>query len=169
MKNKIIIPTILFIAALIFSFFALSQEKNKSQLQANEPTNQENQQSNSTLSQEKNKNQALTEKTMPNTEPKVESKKDQSESQIILFYGDGCPHCAIVEEYIKENSIGDKISFAQKEVYYNQNNAKELEVKAKICGLSTDSIGVPFLWDGEDCLIGDQDIINFFKQKTNGQ
>jgi glutaredoxin len=133
MKNKIIIPTILFIVVLIFSFFALSQEKNKSQLQTNEPTSQENQQS----------------------------------SQIILFYGDGCPHCAIVEEYIKENSIGDKISFTQKEVYYNQNNAKELEAKAKICGLPADSIGVPFLWDGEKCLIGDQPIIDFFKLKLS--
>ena len=89
------------------------------------------------------------------------------QSQIILFYGDGCPHCAIVEEYIKENNINDKISFAQKEVYYNQSNAKELEAKAKICELPTDSIGVPLLWDGEKCLIGDQDIINFFKQKSD--
>jgi glutaredoxin len=135
MNKKIIFPTILFIAVLIFSFFALSQEKSKSQNQTNETTATEN----------------------------------QSASQIILFYGDGCPHCKIVEEYIKENKIRDKIPFAQKEVYYNQNNAKELEAKAKICGLPTDSIGVPFLWNGEKCLIGDQDIINFFKQKTNGQ
>lgn len=134
MKNKLTIPTILFIAVLIFSFFVLSQEKNKNQT----PTN----------------------------ETKTENR---SESQIILFYGDGCPHCKIVEEYINENSIQNKISFVQKEVYYNQNNAKELEAKAKNCGLPTDSIGVPFLWDGEKCLIGDQDIINFFKQQTNEQ
>ena len=134
MKNKILIPTILFAVVLIFSFFALSQEKDKNQISTNETV----------------------------------AKEGQSADQVILFYGDGCPHCAIVEEYIKENSIGDKISFAQKEVYYNQNNAKELETKAKICGLPTDSIGVPFLWNGEDCLIGDQDIINFFKQTTNG-
>ena len=103
-------------------------------------------------------------------EPSNNQENQQKEqSQIILFYGDGCPHCAIVEEYIKENNINDKISFAQKEVYYNQSNAKELETKAKICGLATDSIGVPFLWDGEKCLIGDQDIINFIKQKTNEQ
>ena len=135
MKNKIIIPTILFIVVLIFSFFALSQEKKENQALTNETTTTEN----------------------------------QSESQIILFYGDGCPHCKIVEEYINESNIQNKISFAQKEVYYNQNNAKELEAKAKICGLPTDSIGVPFLWDGEKCLIGDQDIINFFKQKINRQ
>jgi len=135
MNQKIIIPTILFIVVLIFSFFALSQEKDKNQISTNETVAEEN----------------------------------QSADQIILFYGDGCPHCAIVEEYIKENSVDDKISFAQKEVYYNQNNAKELEAKAKICGLPTNSIGVPFLWDGEKCLIGDQDIINFFKKKTNEQ
>lgn len=135
MNKKIIIPTILFIAVLIFSFFALSQERSKNQSLNNEPAKEEN----------------------------------QSTSQIILFYGDGCPHCKIVEEYINENNIQNKISFIQKEVYYNQNNASELETKAKICGLPTDSIGVPFLWDGERCLIGDQDIIDFFKQKTNEQ
>ena len=135
MNKKIIIPTILFIAILVFSFFVLSQEKNKNQPQTNKPTKEENQQTN----------------------------------KVILFYGDGCPHCAIVEKYIEENKIKDKISFAQKEVYYNQSNAKELEEKAKICGLPTDSIGVPFLWNGEKCLIGDQDIIDFFKQKTGEQ
>lgn len=133
MKNKIIIPTILFIAVLVFSFFAFSQERNKSQTLANEPTNQ----------------------------------KNQPTSEIVLFYGLGCPHCAIVEEYIKQNNIQSKISFVQKEVYYNQNNAKELEEKAKICGLPTNLIGVPFLWDGKRCIIGDRDIINFFKQKIN--
>jgi glutaredoxin len=134
MKNKIIIPTILFIAVLIFSFFVLLREKNKNQ--TNETTTTEN----------------------------------QSSDQIILFYGDGCPHCAIVEDYINKNKIQEKIPLIQKEVYYNQNNAKDLKAKAKICGLPTDSIGVPFLWDGEKCLIGNQDIINFFKQKlTNGQ
>jgi len=135
MNKKIFIPTILFIAVLIFSFFALSQEKSKNQIQTNELAKEEN----------------------------------QPASQIILFYGDGCPHCAIVEEYIEKNRTKDKVPFAQKEVYYNQSNAKELEAKAKVCGLPTDSIGVPFLWDGEKCLIGDQDIIDFFKQKTNGQ
>lgn len=121
MKNKVIIPTILFIVVLIFSFFVFSQERNK----------------------------------------------NQKASEIILFYGQGCPHCAIVEEYIKENNIQDKISFVQKEVYYNQNNAKELEAKAKACGLPLNLIGVPFLWDGKNCLVGDQDIINFFKEKIS--
>lgn len=126
MKNKIIIPTILFIVVLIFSFSLLLQKKDNNHQQ-------------------------------------------NGQSQIILFYGIGCPHCAIVEEYIKNNNIESKISFAQKEVYYNQTNQNELTEKAKICGIPETDIGVPLLWDGEKCLIGDVDIINFLKEKTNSQ
>jgi glutaredoxin len=99
----------------------------------------------------------------------VQDNQQTEENQIILYYGDGCPHCAIVEDYIKENNIKEKLSFEEKEVYYNQNNANDLAQKAQICGISTGSIGVPFLWDGSECYVGDQDIINFFKQKINGQ
>ena len=135
MKDKIIIPTVLFAAVLIFSFFVLPLEKDKSQLPINEPPIQENQES----------------------------------GQIILFYADSCPHCAIVEKYIEDNDIKGKISFTQKEVSRSQNNIGELTEKAEICGLSTDSIGVPFLWDGKNCLIGDQKIIAFFKKQTDEQ
>lgn len=90
-------------------------------------------------------------------------------NQIVLYYGEGCPHCAKVEEFIKENKIEEKVQFARKEVWYNQINAAELGEKAKICGLKTDTVGVPFLWDGSKCLIGDQDIINFFKTKADIQ
>lgn len=133
MKNKIIIPTILFGIILVFSFLVLSQEKNVTQ----NPIN----------------NSVVSEK--------------QDENQIIFFYGDGCPHCAIVEEFIKENRVSEKIAFSTKEVYNNRNNSKQLEEKATACGMPTDSIGVPFLWDGEKCLVGDQDIIEFFKSKIN--
>lgn len=92
-----------------------------------------------------------------------------AESGIVLFYGEGCPHCANVDKYVEDNNIKSKISFTNKEVFYNQKNAEEMAAKAKICGMQTNSIGVPFLWDGEKCLIGDQDIINFFKTKIETQ
>lgn len=91
------------------------------------------------------------------------------ENKIILFYGDGCPHCLIVEEYIKKNDIESRISFLQKEVYYHKGNQKELFEKAKLCGIPENYIGVPLLWDGETlkCFVGDREIIEFFEQKTN--
>lgn len=129
MKNKLVIPTILFVVVFVFLFFALLQGKNQTKT---------------------NKTGAI---------------ENQPAGQIILFYGEGCPHCALVDEYIKENKVKDKVSFVQKEVYYNESNLRELKAKAEVCGLSADSVGVPFLWDGERCLIGDQNVINFFKQK----
>lgn len=58
--------------------------------------------------------------------PKAQAQADkptdqtgQQASQIILFYGDGCPHCALVEEYVNQNGVEAQISFAKKEVYYN--------------------------------------------------
>jgi glutaredoxin len=89
----------------------------------------------------------------------------QATSGIILYYGDGCPHCALVEEYVSKNGIEAKVPFIKKEVYNNKQNASELVTKAQACGIPTDLIGVPFLWDGATCLVGDEPIIDFFKEK----
>jgi len=83
----------------------------------------------------------------------------------ILFYGDTCPHCKIVEQYISDNQILNKMPLAQKEVYKNQTNAAEMVVAARACGLSQNDLGVPFLWVDNKCLSGDTDIVNFFKTK----
>lgn len=101
--------------------------------------------------------------------PEVDNNLNQGEirdGEIILFYGDGCPHCAIVEEYVSKNGIEAKVPFVKKEVYKNQQNSADLMERARACDMSTGSIGVPFLWDGEKCLTGDKDIIEFFSAKS---
>lgn len=86
---------------------------------------------------------------------------------IVLYYGDGCPHCANVDKFIEENKVGEKVSFEKKEVFNNRANARDMGSKAKMCKIDTTSgMGVPFLWDGEKCYQGDVDVINFFKSKT---
>ncbi len=96
------------------------------------------------------------------------NKKPESNG-IILFYREDCLHCQNVEKYIEDNKIGEKVKFEKKEIYYDTNNAEILVEKAKICGLSTEEIGVPFLWDGKNCIVGDQDIINFFGSQIKGK
>jgi len=104
---------------------------------------------------EKNKNQQL-----------IEIILNTIENRMIFFYGDGCPHCAKVEEFFKENDVESKTQFEKKEIYNDKLNAQLLFLVAqRKCNLSTDKIGVPFLWDGSKCIVGDGDIINFFKQK----
>lgn len=86
-------------------------------------------------------------------------------SSIVLFYGDGCPHCAIVEEYLNRNKVTEQVSFERKEVYRNKQHANELSQVAQACGFPLNEIGVPFLWDGQGCLVGDRDIISFFERQ----
>lgn len=84
----------------------------------------------------------------------------------IFFYGNTCPHCVDVEEWMNENKIEEKIEIIKKEVYNNKENAKELVEAAKKCGLPTDSIGVPFLFAEGKCFIGTPDVVNFLAQKA---
>ena len=85
--------------------------------------------------------------------------------KMILFYSNSCSHCKVVEEYISANNVKAKFQFQELEVSQNQANAVLLEQKAKQCGLDTSQgLGVPFFFDGEKCLSGDQDIINYFQK-----
>lgn len=86
-----------------------------------------------------------------------------NQPKTILFYGDVCPHCQNVEDYLEKNP--STVKFRHLEVYRNRQNSVLMESKAKLCGLETDSVGVPFLFDGKNCLVGDQDIINWFQQQ----
>ena len=92
----------------------------------------------------------------------------QRDTDIILFYGDTCPHCKIVEEYINKNNITRYIKFQNLEIYNNRNNAKIMLEKQDLCkDLSDDDKGgVPFLYSSEKCVVGDQPVIDFLKAKA---
>lgn len=141
-KIKLIVIGLLFLGVALLSFGALFKNSNSVNYNQN-PAASNN------LTNQKNKIQDL----------------NSNSSKLILFYGQGCPHCANVEDYLKSNP--PKFNLEQKEVYYNQNNQKELISQAKSCGLPENQIGVPFLWTGKDCIIGDTPIINYFKNLNN--
>lgn len=94
-----------------------------------------------------------------------------SNPDFILYYGSTCPHCKTVEKYIADNGLEQKLKIAQKEVFENQDNNTELVDKATICDIDTNKLGVPLLWDNlnSKCYEGDQEIINFLKQKAGIQ
>jgi len=43
----------------------------------------------------------------------------EDSNQIILYYGETCPHCKIVEQYILENKVDSKLKITQKVVINN--------------------------------------------------
>lgn len=85
-------------------------------------------------------------------------------SGIVEFYGQGCPHCADVDAFVKANNINQKVKFTQLEVWYNKSNASLLGQVVQKCGINASTVGVPFLYDGNGkCFIGETDVINFYK------
>lgn len=91
----------------------------------------------------------------------------ENEAQIIFYWGESCPHCENVKNYITTNSVDSKIKITYKEVYYHQQNKKDLETIARQCQLDTSQgIGVPlaFFKTTSQCLVGDQPIISQIKQ-----
>lgn len=80
----------------------------------------------------------------------------------ILFYGQGCPHCVKIEEYIRNNDLDLEIE--KKEVYQNQENAKEFN---NICDQEEISLmdrGVPLLYSKGECFIGEKQITLYLQQ-----
>lgn len=80
------------------------------------------------------------------------------------FWGDGCPHCATVQEFFDTWDKKDKVSIDKKEVWSNKENALLMRERASYCHLPLSSLAVPFLFTPEGkCISGDQPIINLFK------
>ena len=96
---------------------------------------------------------------------------------IILFYGDGCSYCEAVDEFISQNNIEDKLKITRLEVWYDKPNAALLGQIAQQCGITGDSVGVPFLYDpysseaggNGSCYVGEVDVPNFLKTQAGIQ
>jgi hypothetical protein len=88
--------------------------------------------------------------------------------ELILFYGDGCPHCKIVEDYIAANNLDKKLNIQKKEVWYDKDNATELQEKGTTCGIAADNLGVPLLFDTttNKCYVGEVDVKDLLNIKA---
>ena len=86
---------------------------------------------------------------------------------IVEFYGQGCPHCADVDAFVKANNIDQKVKWTKMEVWYNKANQETLSQVAQKCNITANSVGVPFLYDGNGkCYIGEVDVENFLKAQA---
>jgi glutaredoxin len=83
----------------------------------------------------------------------------------VYYYGVTCPYCQVVQAWLEENQVLDKVPYTKKEVWNSRQNAAELAKVAASCGINASEIGVPFLFAEEKCLIGAPDIIAYFEAK----
>jgi len=84
----------------------------------------------------------------------------------VLYFSNACTHCQTVEKFIQDNNITSKVTFEQKEISQNSGNTQELIAKAVKCGINQANVGVPLLTTNGQCIVGEQDIINYFKTQA---
>ncbi len=118
-----------------------------------------------TETENENTNTAITNVNSNNAAVSFSDIKSTPNSDIILYVGDGCPHCTKVEEFIKTNKIDEKIAFEVKEVWKNTTNADDLNKTAEICKIPKNDLGVPLLLDkkASKCYVGQDEISSFLK------
>ena len=82
-----------------------------------------------------------------------------TDDKILIFTTPTCPHCQVVKDYMSQNDLLSKLPIvildATKPVY-----SKLMSEKANICQLDPTGIGVPFFFYQDQCLLGDQPIID---------
>lgn len=87
--------------------------------------------------------------------------------EYLYFYGNWCSHCANVDAYMTSVDGYNKINITKKEVFWDKNNAKEMDEYGTKLWIDPMKLWVPFLvimsWDNTDYLIWDEPIINYFK------
>jgi len=88
-------------------------------------------------------------------------------AEIMLFVGDGCPHCATVEKYIVENNVAEKLPITVYEVWHNTQNQAIYMQKADEVGYQGG--GVPLLVDGGYYTVGSDTIIDYFQSLIDKQ
>lgn len=85
-------------------------------------------------------------------------------ANLIFYWGNGCPHCKIVEDFLSTWDKKDTVKIDKKEVWGSIANANELKARYEYCKVPQSEMGVPLLFtpDGK-CFSGDTPVIDYLK------
>lgn len=86
-----------------------------------------------------------------------------------LYVGEGCPHCAAVEQFLTEGRFYDKYSIGVKEVYFDRENAQELTALFEEHNIPLLQRGVPALFAEGKFYIGTDKIKNYLSSLKVGE
>lgn len=139
----------------------------------NSKNSNKNPQNSNTTSSEAEESESSSFKFAKNTEADIKSSKDKL--NIYIFWGDGCPHCKHLAEFLgeKQSEIGDKISLYTFEVWKDKNNLAFLKSFGKFLGENPK--GVPYIIIGNKTYSGfsetdeetKQEIIDLIKKEAD--
>lgn len=86
-------------------------------------------------------------------------------ARIYYFYGEGCTHCANVDEFLRDNNFYEKYSMEKVEIYGNRTNALLLSQLFVYLKAPSSEQGIPAIFFGlRSYLTGDSLIIKDFEK-----
>jgi len=88
----------------------------------------------------------------------------QGVGPIYYFYGQGCSHCAQVDEIFSKNGWWEEYPIEKKEIYTNRDNVLFFNQLLDELNYPKLNRGIPTMVIGDQVLSGDQPIIDEFKQ-----
>jgi hypothetical protein len=83
---------------------------------------------------------------------------------IYFYYGQGCPHCALVESFFSDTGVYDQYRIEKREVYFNRANATAFNRDMNRFGVPEAERAVPTVIADSNYLMGDKPIINGFSE-----
>ena len=65
----------------------------------------------------------------------IEGKKEKEiasvpDASTIYFFGEECPHCKRINEFLEANDVASKFTFTKKEVWHSRTNSAQMKTKA---------------------------------------
>lgn len=92
-------------------------------------------------------------------------KAEEKQLDLYLFYGDGCPHCKALEEYLDDYlKDKDNIKLHEYEIWYSEENQNLFKKVQNAMDIK--ATGIPYLVIGEDVVQGFME--NYTEEKING-
>lgn len=79
------------------------------------------------------------------------------------FYSKTCAHCTVVETYMNENNIRQKLYFVSKDVTEDKAAFDLMQAVGEYCQIKQTDLGTPLFYDGQKCYLGDKDVISYFE------
>lgn len=87
-------------------------------------------------------------------------------SNLEYFWGEDCPHCKNVADFLNSWDKKDQVKIDKFEVWSSAKNADLMEARYRSCKTTNPAeMGVPLLFTPEGkCVSGDQPIIDYLKE-----
>jgi glutaredoxin len=88
-----------------------------------------------------------------------------SNTPLSFFYSSNCPHCQSVRDFIKVNKLTDLFVIQEKEISKTENQTELLQAVKK-CSIKGKAVELPVLWDGKQCVVGEDAITDYFTKMS---